>query len=504
MQVPDPIPPEFPVQRQLEAYNARDIDAFMRWWADDCRYHEFPGRLLATGAAEIRERHVVRFREPDLHGRLVNRIAVGDVVVDQEIVTRTFPDGPGEVDVVAIYQVTDGRIAGAWFRMGPPRPIPRIQEPHTAAARDVRVCFVGDSFVNGTGDNEALGWAGRVCRAARAGGVPLTHYDLGVRGDTSALILRRCAAEVAARLDGVPCDGWVVFSFGANDATHVAGQPRVDLADTLANARALLTWSRGRHRTLMVGPPPVADDPAHDGRVAALSAALGRLCAELGVPFLDLHGPLSEDEAWRAEAMVGDGVHPGGRRYGRIAVLVEAWAPWRAWIRDDTAGAVPELRRAGSANAGAVRELTRAAYAKWVPVIGREPRPMTADYDVAVRDHQVDLLQVGGATVALIEMSPGPDHLLIVNVAVAPAFQGRGHGRALLAHAEQVAASLGLDEVRLYTNGRFTENLQLYRRVGYRVDREEQHPQFGMTTYMSKRLSTGVSTGTSDAGLPAP
>jgi hypothetical protein len=112
---------ELPVQKQLEAYNARDIDAFMRWWADDCRYYEFPGRLLASGAAEIRERHVVRFKEANLFGTLVKRIAVANVVVDQEVVTRTFPEGPGEVEVVAIYQVENGKIANAWFKMGPPR-----------------------------------------------------------------------------------------------------------------------------------------------------------------------------------------------------------------------------------------------------------------------------------------------------------------------------------------------------------------------------------------------
>jgi hypothetical protein len=65
----------FPVQKQLEAYNARDIDAFMLWWADDCQYYEFPDRLLASGAAEVRERHVIRFKEPNLHGRLVKRIS---------------------------------------------------------------------------------------------------------------------------------------------------------------------------------------------------------------------------------------------------------------------------------------------------------------------------------------------------------------------------------------------------------------------------------------------
>ncbi len=113
--------PEFPVHRQLEAYNARDIDAFMQWWADDCQYYEFPSRLLASGVAEIRERHVTRFKEPNLFGTLIKRIVVADVVVDQEIVTRSFPEGPGEIDVVAIYQVEKGKIAKAWFRMGSPR-----------------------------------------------------------------------------------------------------------------------------------------------------------------------------------------------------------------------------------------------------------------------------------------------------------------------------------------------------------------------------------------------
>ncbi|MFT8243738.1 nuclear transport factor 2 family protein [Roseomonas sp. BN140053] len=109
------------VQGQLDAYNARDIDGFMRWWAEDCRYYEFPSRLLAEGAAAVRARHEERFREPDLFGRLRNRITLGNLVVDEETVTRNFPEGPGEVDVVAIYEVEDGRIARAWFRMGPPR-----------------------------------------------------------------------------------------------------------------------------------------------------------------------------------------------------------------------------------------------------------------------------------------------------------------------------------------------------------------------------------------------
>lgn len=147
------------------------------------------------------------------------------------------------------------------------------------------------------------------------------------------------------------------------------------------------------------------------------------------------------------------------------------------------------LRRATWSDAVAVRDLTRAAYAKWVEVIGREPRPMTANYDAAVRDHVVDLLHVDGELVALIEMRPEGDHLLIVNVAVLPLFQSCGYGRALLAHAEELARSLRLVELRLYTNSKFTENLRLYERVDYRIDHEEVVPDIGIAVHMSKSLS---------------
>ena len=105
-----------------------------------------------------------------------------------------------------------------------------------------------------------------------------------------------------------------------------------------------------------------------------------------------------------------------------------------------------QIRRARQDDAPAIRELTRSAYAKWVPLIGREPTPMTADYDRAVREHMIDLLFVDGELTALIETVSRADHLLIANVAVSPAFQGRGYGGLLLDHAEHLAALLGLPE----------------------------------------------------------
>jgi len=146
-----------------------------------------------------------------------------------------------------------------------------------------------------------------------------------------------------------------------------------------------------------------------------------------------------------------------------------------------------EMRQATAADADAIRGLTRQAYAKWVPLIGREPKPMTANYNEAVGKHRFDLLYVDGTLAALIETIRAADHLLVENVAVSPDFQGRGLGRKLMAHAEVLARELGFDTIRLYTNQRFAENVALYRRLGYQVDREEVVP-VGVVTHMSKKL----------------
>jgi hypothetical protein len=108
------------VQRLLDAYNARDIDGFMAMWAADAQYFEHPAKLLASGAAEIRARHIARFKESNLFGRLIKRMVVGNKVVDQEVVTRTFAEATGRIDVIAIYEVKDDKIANAWFILGSP------------------------------------------------------------------------------------------------------------------------------------------------------------------------------------------------------------------------------------------------------------------------------------------------------------------------------------------------------------------------------------------------
>jgi ribosomal protein S18 acetylase RimI-like enzyme len=139
------------------------------------------------------------------------------------------------------------------------------------------------------------------------------------------------------------------------------------------------------------------------------------------------------------------------------------------------------LRRGAQADAEAVRALVEAAYTKWIPVIGRLPIPMQADYAQALRDHRFDLLLAGPDLAGLIETRAEADHLLVVNVAVHPAFQGRGFGSRLMGRADAVAAEAGLARLRLYTNKKYTANLRLYGALGYRVEREELYDGPGRT-----------------------
>ena len=110
--------PSSVVQAQLDAYNAKDIDALMLTYAPDARQFTLHGPLLAQGIDAIRLRYVARFVEPDLHARLLSRSVVGNIVTDVEIVTRNLSEGLGTVEMLCIYEVAEGRIQTASFATG--------------------------------------------------------------------------------------------------------------------------------------------------------------------------------------------------------------------------------------------------------------------------------------------------------------------------------------------------------------------------------------------------
>lgn len=151
------------------------------------------------------------------------------------------------------------------------------------------------------------------------------------------------------------------------------------------------------------------------------------------------------------------------------------------------------IRPARPGEAPRLAAIVAASYAPWVPVIGQPPAPMQDDYAARIAAGQAWVLEVEGAPVGLVVIERAADHLLLDNIAVDPARQGRGDGRAMLDFVEAEAQRLGLAEVRLYTNALMARNIALYARRGYAKTERRQEKGFSRV-YMAKRLSGSAAT----------
>jgi ribosomal protein S18 acetylase RimI-like enzyme len=129
------------------------------------------------------------------------------------------------------------------------------------------------------------------------------------------------------------------------------------------------------------------------------------------------------------------------------------------------------IRAARPDDAVRMGAIARAAYAKYVPRIGREPSPMLADYPAEIAAGRAVVLELDGSVVGYMVAWPETDAYFIDNIGIDPQLQGRGHGRRLIDHAAAEARRLRLPALRLYSNEAMTENLSLYAHIGF----EETH-----------------------------
>jgi len=135
------------------------------------------------------------------------------------------------------------------------------------------------------------------------------------------------------------------------------------------------------------------------------------------------------------------------------------------------------VRAACLSDAAAVREISAEAYIPiYQAIIGAIPRPAHENYAGRIARGEVWMLEADDAPAGVVVLEPKANHLMVYSIAVHPRDQGRGYGKLLLAFAEQHAATLGLPEVRLYTNVRMERNLAFYRRCGYAETGMRPHP----------------------------
>src|SRR5688572_6054489 len=145
------------------------------------------------------------------------------------------------------------------------------------------------------------------------------------------------------------------------------------------------------------------------------------------------------------------------------------------------------FRSASGADVPKVTALVNAAYGHYVERIGMVPRPMTDDYAEVIKNYQVTVAESQQTIVGVIVLTVTEEGFLIDNVAVDPAYRGKGLGKILLAFAEAEARRAGFDSLYLYTHEKMTENIALYARIGYvEYDRRSQG-EFALV-YMRKQL----------------
>jgi ribosomal protein S18 acetylase RimI-like enzyme len=127
----------------------------------------------------------------------------------------------------------------------------------------------------------------------------------------------------------------------------------------------------------------------------------------------------------------------------------------------------PSIRKATAEDTARIGVIARAAYAKFVPRIGREPAPMVADFAAEVAAGRVVVIATAEAVDGYMIAWPEADAYFIDNIAIDPARQGGGLGRQLMDHAVGEAKRRRLSAIRLYTNAAMTENLSMYAHMGF-------------------------------------
>jgi ribosomal protein S18 acetylase RimI-like enzyme len=148
----------------------------------------------------------------------------------------------------------------------------------------------------------------------------------------------------------------------------------------------------------------------------------------------------------------------------------------------------PRIRPATAADVPVIGQIVAQAYRHYIPRIGKPPGPMLDDYVARVSEGAVWVIEEGSAITGVIVLIAEADHLLLDNIAVAPARQGAGLGRRLLAFAEAEAVRRGYQEIRLYTHQTMTENQRLYAAIGYEETGRGTEAGYERV-FMRKRLS---------------
>ncbi len=201
------------------------------------------------------------------------------------------------------------------------------------------ICFVGASTVEGLGDSTGQGWVGRLAARYRGTAQAFVPYNLGVRGNTVAMMAARAPGECQARFFHRKLAG-IVLSASVNDVAYLNGQgPRTPYRSMMRSFEGLLDSLSALAPLIVLGPGPVIEERLpmlfygydfsfKNADIEEAEQGFAQICRDRNLPFLPSFSALHGNPAYRAALEAEDGVHPNDDGY---AIMAEQVAGWQAW-----------------------------------------------------------------------------------------------------------------------------------------------------------------------------
>lgn len=157
-----------------------------------------------------------------------------------------------------------------------------------------------------------------------------------------------------------------------------------------------------------------------------------------------------------------------------------------------------EIRKATLDDLAEVERLVAAAFALYVPRMGRRPAPMDDDYRARIEAGEVDVLVDAEGIGGVVVLETDHDPSVLETIAIAERLRGRGLGRILVAHAEAASRAAGCRTISLFTHEKMTENQAIYPRLGF-VETHRAHQNGFDRVFFAKSLAPAAE---QDGGEP--
>lgn len=204
-----------------------------------------------------------------------------------------------------------------------------------------RICFIGDSIVEGLGDETGLGWSGRLAEAHRNSDNPFIPFYLGVRGQTLAQIADRAKEECKVRITDKEND-LIVLGSGLNDIARVDGEPRTSPDSVIDTFAYLIDELNNLCKLIVVSPFPVYESlmPFYSSisdlhldfqnkDIKEFSKEYCNICGSKDIPYLNLFDELNKNDDYQNGLKLNDGLHSNAEGYQAVANLIQNWTVWK-------------------------------------------------------------------------------------------------------------------------------------------------------------------------------